>query len=449
MSRFQKVVWNEGMFLSPHHFQMWEHYFRDTQNARFKAANPYDWGLTQIAVDEEELANGSFSLLRCEGVSPDGLPFDIPNSDRAPETRLVGEHFSHTAEKLDVFLGIPVERTDAPNCRLEEGTGGRETRYHSALIDINDENTGENRKEIRIARTNFKILFSGESLDDYINIKIDELERNPAGMLTQREKFIPPCLYISASKRIMGILRGLLDMLAGLSTNIARQLSQKSSTQYELQARDFENFAMLSTINSFIPLLSHYYHQAKINPEVLYRAMAQFSGALTIFSTEVSPRDIVPYDHSGLTTTFNSLDQVIKRLLKIPEDTNCVTIPLQKISEAKLQGEIPADLLESAPFFLALSANVPEGQLQNMIPQVIRISSPEQIDFLIENALRGVGVSHTARPHPAIPIRVGFEYFKLTTTGDLWENIKKSRQIAFYLPPGIPDIKLELLAVKE
>ena len=451
MSRFQKVVWNEGMFLSPHHFQGWEHYLRDEQNARFRSLRLLNWGITEINIDKEELAGGSFSLLRCVGVMPDGLVIDIPESDRIPESRIIGEQFSHQAEKLDVFLGIPVERTDAPNYQLDEDTGfsSRETRYNSEFISINDENTGENKKDIRIGRANFKILFSGESLDNYVCLKIAELGRNATGLLELRENFILSCLYISASKRIMAILRSLLDKLSGLSVSLSQQLNQKSATQYEFHARDLETFGRLSTINSYIPVFSHYYHNAKIHPEGLYLAMVQFAGALTIFNTEVNPRDITLYSHNDLAATFNSLEQTIIKLIGGGGTSNCIPIPLQKISESIFEGEIPSELLETAQFIFAISSNIPENQIQNMLPQVIKISSPEQIDFLIQRALKGLNIVYMSRPHPAISVKVNHVYFKVDNTGDLWEGIKKTKKIAISLPAGNPIQSIELFAVTE
>lgn len=447
MSLSHKVVWNEGMFLSPHNFQGWERYLRSESNARLKALNIFDWGLTDLAINETEIANGNFSLLKCEGIMPDGLPFSIPEPDPAPETRVIGEHFSHVAEKLEVFLGLPVERADAPNCRLESDTGGRETRFTSDFVSINDENTGENKREIRIARTNFKILFAGELLDDYTCIKIAELERSPGGTFKLRQNFIPSSLYIGSSKRIMAILRELLDLLSGKSSSLSQKLGQKSATQYEFHARDLNDFGYLITMNSYFPLFSHYYHQARIHPETLYRTMAELAGALSTFHTEITARDIPPYNHTEITGTLERLEQLIKRLL--PQDGgDCVTIPLRKTSESRLEGDIPPDLLAISQFFLAATAAVAEGQLPNLLPRMIKIAASDKIDAIVRLALPGLQFNYTGRPHPAIPVKVGWDYFKLTTEGERWDEVTRSKRIAIHLPAGIPGVQLELLAVK-
>jgi type VI secretion system protein ImpJ len=247
----------------------------------------------------------------------------------------------------------------------------------------------------------------------------------------------------------MNVLRSLLDRLSGLSANLSQQLSQKSVTQYEFHTRDLNSFGLLNTINSYLPVFSHYYQLAKVHPENLYRQMAQFAGALTTFSTEITTRDIIPYQHTELVASFGALEQLINRLLGISRPQNCIPISLRKINETLVQGDIAADLFDGAQFFLAASANVPEGQLQVMLPQVLKIGPPDKIEFLIQRALRGVPVAYTARPHPAIPVKVGYAYFKLDISHELWTEIQKSKQIAIDFRAGISGFKLELFAVKD
>src|SRR5262249_16697662 len=101
MSRYHpKVIWNEGMFLTPHHFQQWDRYAEDLLTFRLKSLIPFDWGLTELEVDTAALANGIFHLRRCGGILPDGLAVDIPETDVAPESRPISTHFSPTAKTL-------------------------------------------------------------------------------------------------------------------------------------------------------------------------------------------------------------------------------------------------------------------------------------------------------------------------------------------------------------
>src|SRR5215831_3824523 len=102
MSRYRKVVWNEGMLLTPHHFQQWDNYYNELINSRFASLAPYEWGVLDFQANNEAIANGNFDLLRCRAVMPDGLLINVPETDPAPAARPVAEHFEarRTLERL-------------------------------------------------------------------------------------------------------------------------------------------------------------------------------------------------------------------------------------------------------------------------------------------------------------------------------------------------------------
>ena len=60
MSRYRKIVWNEGMLLTPHHFQQWDNYYEELLNSPFASLASYEWGVLDIQVNNEAFANGSF-----------------------------------------------------------------------------------------------------------------------------------------------------------------------------------------------------------------------------------------------------------------------------------------------------------------------------------------------------------------------------------------------------
>ena len=63
MSRYRKVVWNEGMLLTPHHFQQWDNYYEELLSSRFAAASPYDWGVLDFQAASRSRVIASFT--RC------------------------------------------------------------------------------------------------------------------------------------------------------------------------------------------------------------------------------------------------------------------------------------------------------------------------------------------------------------------------------------------------
>ena len=118
MKNLHRVVWSRGMFLTPQHFQSQDQYFEDHLQFRSMASSGVNWGLTDLAVDQEALTNGLFTIRHCRGVLPDGLSFNIPDADEPPAGREIAEFFPPTQADLDVFLTIPERRPRGRNVTI-------------------------------------------------------------------------------------------------------------------------------------------------------------------------------------------------------------------------------------------------------------------------------------------------------------------------------------------
>ena len=73
MSRARNVVWSEGLFLTPHVFQQADRYRDNLLQFRLNALSPFFWGLADLEIERDSLKNGSFGIVRCNGVMPDRL----------------------------------------------------------------------------------------------------------------------------------------------------------------------------------------------------------------------------------------------------------------------------------------------------------------------------------------------------------------------------------------
>jgi type VI secretion system protein ImpJ len=446
MSRSQRVVWSEGLFLTPHLFQQHERYHEDLLHFRLKPFTPFYWGLLDYDIDTDTLTNGSFRLNRCNGIMPDGLPIQMPANDPLPPNRSFKEEkiFPSSAATLDVFLAIPEEQVDRVNVSLDGATNGAAARYQMQLAQVADDTTGGNEHEISLARKNYKILFSGERLDGHILLKIAEVARTPSGTFSLQD-YIPASLSISASNQLMTILRGLWDILSTKSSGISAQRRHIT----EFAGSDIANFWLLHTANSYIPILSHFYNAKHHHPEHLYLVLCQLAGQLTTFAMDASPRDLPLYEHDNLHQTFTVLDRTIRRLVETVIPTRFVIIPLDKREQWHV-GQVHDDrLLGTAKFYLGVRAQVAANKLIQEIPIKAKISSPGEINDLIGRAVSGIELTHEAVPPSDIPVAAGFRYFQLNTQGRWWEVIRQSKGLAIYIADEFPELELQLIAVRD
>ena len=55
MSAHNRVIWSEGLFLQPQHFQQQERYFERYVEARCQSLVPHSWGFTEIEFERDLL----------------------------------------------------------------------------------------------------------------------------------------------------------------------------------------------------------------------------------------------------------------------------------------------------------------------------------------------------------------------------------------------------------
>ena len=60
-----KILWGEGLFLRPQHFQQQDRYHEQRLHQSVLALHPYAWGVNQLQVDRDALLQMGSALSRC------------------------------------------------------------------------------------------------------------------------------------------------------------------------------------------------------------------------------------------------------------------------------------------------------------------------------------------------------------------------------------------------
>jgi len=449
-----RVVWTKGMFLTPQQFQTQDQFFEDALQFRFAASQFANWGVTALDIDSDALGNGLFRLSKCAGVMPDGEPFDMPDTDELPPSRAVADHFPPNRESLDVFLGIPEIRPRArnvsiPETECEDSDGALPTtRYLAETRMFTDENTGNEEKPVQVARRTFRLLFEDEYRDGFSSFRIAQVTRNAAGVPILNPRFIAPCLNLASSAYLGGLLRRQIEILATKSGALSGPRRQRGKITAEFSPSETANFWLLHTVNSYLPELKHIWKVRKGHPEPAYVAMLRLAGALSTFSLEARPENLPDYDHNDLGRCFTLLDQAIRDLMETVIPSKFVSVPLEVKDRFIWGGAVTEDqYFRDSQFYLAVSAKMGVDDIIRKVPNLVKISSQDDIQRLVRNALPGLSLRHVQVPPSAIPVKLDNQYFALNQGGELWNAMMLSRQIAVHAPGEIVDPKMELLIV--
>ncbi len=449
MEYAQKVLWSEGMFLTPHHFQQADRYTENLISRRLAAIRSLGWGVCRLQINTDALANGEFVLSKCAAILPDGTALDTPDLDPLPPARPIDAAFDAKRNSLGVYLATPLARAGNLAFSAEGVSDGRPTRYHRRSLSAADENSGGSEREIVLAAKTLRILFEGEPSDDYVTLKIAELSRSASGKYTLSDLYVPPCLYLSSSSHLVAYLRRILEMISAKSTDLSSQRRQRSTGLVEFTMSEAANFWFLHTVNATIPVLMHLHGHPDVHPEDVFLVLARLAGELFTFSGEGHPKDLPQYSHDAVGASFASMEKKISDLMGTVIPTRCSPIPLEKLRDSLFKGQLRDDRLLEGQFYLAVMADVPEDKIIKEVPLKAKVSSSDKVDGLIAAALKGLPLRHLPSPPAEIPVQPGRQYFQVDKTGDHWEAVKKSRSISFYIPPEFKNLKLELMGVKE
>jgi type VI secretion system protein ImpJ len=446
MRQMQRVLWTKGVLLSPQHLQTQDRFFEDLIGFQLSGLTPYPWGFAALELDHEALAGGTLAVSAAAGILQDGLFFDMPQADTPPPPKPLEGLWEPDQDVMNAYLAIPEYQLGGTN--VSTAHQQQDTRYVAEVLLRRDENTGLSEKPIQVARKNFRLLVDGESLEGHTTLPIARIQQTESGDLQFDPHFVPPLIEIGASEAVMSVARRLVEVLSARSNELSRMRRQRGQSLAEFGISDVANFWLLYTVNTHLPLIRHVFDTRRGHPGELFAAMLALAGALTTFSETTSQFDLPKYDHLDLAGCFRRLDERIMDLLATVVPTSYVSLPLRSVEPTKYATAIDQDRYLAAPhYFLAVNADMDQGDLIDDAPKLMKISSADGLDRLYKRGLPGVRLTHVPTPPSTIPVKLDYQYFSLDRSGEDWKDIVRARNLAVYVPAEIPNPRLELVIV--
>lgn len=311
---------------------------------------------------------------------------------------------------------------------------------------VRDETTGGDERPVQLGRKNIRWLLDLEPSDGLVSLPVASVMRDGSGHIVFDPDFIPPCLLISASERLMLLLGRLIGILEEKSSSVGGS----SGSAGDFSPRDIANFWLLHAVNSALAPLRHLWISKRGHPEELYVELARLGGALCTFKLDSHPRTLPLYDHDHLSECFDALDRHIRAHLETMVPTNCVSIPLEKMSDYFYEGDVTdTRCLGRARWFLGIRSNLGEAEVITRTAQLVKICSAKFIGELVKRAIAGLALAHQPVPPSAIPAKLEMEYFSVNRFGPFWDHIVQTRRVGIYVPGDLPDAEVELLVVLE
>lgn len=444
MSSSSRVVWSQGMFVLPQHFQQHDRYLENMVNGRCFGLRPCGWGLYSLEIDNHLLKIGKFGVTQCRGIFPDGTQFYLPEDDPLPMPIDIPEGIQDEM----VFLGLPVRRTDAGETDSEKNPDVL-ARYRIREREVRDSNYGtEGRVPLHVGDLKTRLLLQRDDRSGFTCIGLGRILEMGANREVELDtRYIPPNMNSMA----MSVLKAFMREAHGILNTRGEMLARDLITPGHGGEGEISDFLVLQLINRYQPLLRHLSGMTDVHPEEFFKLLIQLVGELsTFFRDETRPVDFPVYDHDDLQSAFFPLMEELRNLLVKDRMRRAIQIPLSKPRAGVYVGRLPdVNLLDNAVFILAAKAQVSSEVLRNNFPDQVKIGPFEEIKQLVASHLRGIPTEPLPVAPKEIPYRAGFTYFELNKQCEHWMKMRSSSGFAIWIGGEFPELNLELWAIRE
>lgn len=441
-----KILWGEGLFLRPQHFQQQDAHLEALVRHAMLSAQPYCWGIRTLDIDRDALGSGVLRLHRAELIFADGESYCAPGNDLLPEPVALNRA-SFTDGIAEFHLAVRHLQDHGSNCAAVDTPVGS-TRFAIDAITIPDRYTGAVEAEITTLLKRGLFKSAQEPVDAYACMPVVRIRRTATGGYECDPDFMPPTLQIHGSDLLVNQLQRLLDALQAKAQALCGLHREPSRSVVEFRSGDVASFWLLHTVNSAFAALTHLKHAPLVHPERFFQELLRLAGGLMTFSKLHELADLPAYDHASPGPVFIRLDQVLRTLLDTVISTRYFNIALTETKPAFHSGRLDSGKITAeTAFYLAVNSSHPLSEIIESVPLRMKIGAPDDVDKLVLSALSGARLTHAAQVPHAIPVRPGTCYFTIDPGGALYERMLKARTVTIYAPASYRDLKLELIAL--
>jgi type VI secretion system protein ImpJ len=444
MTWHNKVIWTEGMFLQPQHFQQHDRFLARQAHQRAGIQQAYGWGFVSLTFDTAALTLGKIAIAGAHGVLPDGLVFDIPGQDAAPAA------FDVPADCRDelVVLAAVLQRPGVAESDAENEAGSMPPRFLASEVEVGDSNaTGERSAPIQIGRLNLRVMLARDAVEGYATLGLCRvIERRADNKLVLDSQYVPPTLHASGNDILASYMRELHGLLHQRGEALASRLAQPGRAG----VGEISDFLLLEAVNRNEPLFAQLRQSSVVHPKDLYFTGVSLAGDLSTFRERRRPAKLPAYLHDDPARCFKPLMDDLRQSLSMVMEQTAIPIELQDRKHGMRVAIIPdIELQRTAQFVLAVNAQMPGEALRARFPAQLKIGTVERIRDIVQVQLPGVPI----RPMPVaprqIPYHAGFTYFELETRGnEIWKQLETSGGLAVYVAGDFPGLELEFWAVR-
>ena len=432
-SHFNRVVWLEGMFLSPQHFQQQERYLEHYSRQLFSIRHQDSAGFLTLRIDNEQLKAGKIYLREASGIFQDGTPFSIH------------EDICRTIENVEpgtvIYLALPLSRRGAVDTLLKEKASRavRKVSFQKTVMDSND--GGNDPVDMLLADLNPGLFHEGESLDHYTFLAVARIhEIRTDGELILDPTFIPQCLDYKVSSYLEEQVQSLQALVKQRAAMLAAQVgvdgAQKSFHTLQI------TYMWLQSLNRYSAGLKLMNEERNVSSSDLYRYLVIMAADLSTFTKSLAP-EFAAFDERAVYQSFAPLLANLMMNLRHASREKVFTIDWdrrlfdrRRLLRARIDDRT---LFNDSRFVLAVVSSIGKDRTREVFPIAGKLCGHGRIAERVRSALPGVPIQPINAPIELKP-KGNTAYFEVDTSNALWaEMVKTQDLLALHIDEQMPD----------
>jgi len=437
----KQVVWKEGSFISPQHFQQQALHFKSyMQNYAGTQGYSGHYGLSDITVNTDLLKIGKIAVTFCNGLFPDGHYFlldeeiiiDVPED----------------AVKKTVYISIPLALKGAP-AYGEKNTEA--TRYLCQTItSYNNTSAQSDSVELEVAKDNVCLSIGKTDMAGYVSFPIARiLETRETGEVVFDSSFIPACIHFQASIYLFDKVKMLQSLLQIRAKEVHKRIAvgQESKSEQTL----YKDFLWLQTLNRWLPWSDWVEQDMQYSTHQIYRDLTTLSAELSGLTPEL-PHAFPKLNYDDLYSVFSPIFMKLRSQLSMVLQDSVIEFKWddQLFEKRRLLRTIinDPDNMSKRRFVMSIESSLSNDEIAQSIPQSATLAGNSNIVELVRNAMSGIELMHLMVAPNELKPKSTATYFEVNTQNNLWQDmLKKGETLNMHIDNRIPDLKVTLFAL--
>lgn len=414
------VVWSEGMFIAPQHFQHLDltvqHYVNEVAQLDLSFG---DYGLSHLDINSDRLKIGKFAVRDAAGVFPDRLFFRLVNE-------LVVEVPDGIVDET-VYLAVPLAITGAAQFG-EDGDKVRMIKTRAELRDLND--ISNEAVEAELAHVGVCLRFGSEDFSGYASIPVARiLEKSAEGRVVLDRSFIPHVLRIQASKVLTERVEETIALARARASNAAGRVAADTGKRSEASLMTEQQ--ELQTLNRWLLILQNEVVAGSVGPRRLYYNLASMSVELDAIMGQATNPNMV-YRAENMAGSFESIFAGLRRKLTLEKPASVMALSWNtELFETRrvLRLIIPTSVLnEGRRPILALRGPDNAQALSKLGPLACKLCGLSSMPDLVARGLPGIELQALNVAPPELRSSADAAFFAINTSSEFWQRFLEKRE---------------------